>query len=257
MGSTFVASLKSIGTAVTLAGVGVYLHQNGFVSNDGKRTLALLSQQVTFPLYLFTKILYCNQDWSEEPCPDITTTLEDVWMLLFWPLYVVGTGILVGWFVATVTNTPTKRVRSVIAACAFGNSTGLPITLLTVIHSNFRSTTSDLGNVDPTLFLSVYLLLYPALQWGIGGWMLAPVDDELDENNDMKDKDHSSVEKGDTGVADVNNGESPHRIRSLSQRGMGGSFRHSVLNNKPVQEFYKCHRHGLSSADEGLYVSEL
>jgi predicted permease len=66
MSDTFVASVRSVGTAVTLASVGVYLHQRGFVVGDGKRTLALLSQQVTFPLFLFTKIVYCNQDWSRE-----------------------------------------------------------------------------------------------------------------------------------------------------------------------------------------------
>ena len=93
MYSTFVASLHSIGTAVTLASVGVYLHHNNLISNEGKRTLALLSQQITFPLYLFTKILYCNQDWSDSPCPDITASLQDVWMLAFWPLYVVGSGM--------------------------------------------------------------------------------------------------------------------------------------------------------------------
>jgi predicted permease len=63
---TFLASVKSVGTAVTLAGVGVYLHRRGVVEGHGKRTLALLSQQVTFPLFLFTKIVYCNQDWSQE-----------------------------------------------------------------------------------------------------------------------------------------------------------------------------------------------
>jgi predicted permease len=93
--TTLVASLKSIGTACTLAGVGVYLQYFGYVSNDGKRTLALISQQVTFPLYLFTKILYCNQDWSETKCPDVTQTLQQVWILLLWPLYVVGTGMYV------------------------------------------------------------------------------------------------------------------------------------------------------------------
>merc|ERR1719491_2088211 len=60
-----------------------------------------------------------------------------------------------------------------MASIAFGNSTGLPITLLTVIHANFGSE-SALGIVDPTLFLSVYLVVYPVLQWGIGGMMLAP-----------------------------------------------------------------------------------
>ena len=72
--STFEASVRSVGTAVTLAAVGVYLHRRKFVSSEGKRTLAKISQQVTFPLFLFTKIIYCNQvrvfsplllDWSD------------------------------------------------------------------------------------------------------------------------------------------------------------------------------------------------
>lgn len=92
LSSTFLASLQSVGTAVTLAAVGVYLHHTGSVGAEGKRTLAILSQQVTFPLFLFTKIIYCNQDWSTAPCPDVTRTLKDVWMLLFWPIYVVGVG---------------------------------------------------------------------------------------------------------------------------------------------------------------------
>ena len=44
--ATFSASMKSIGTAVTMAGVGFYLHYREFVTKEGKRTLALMSQQV-------------------------------------------------------------------------------------------------------------------------------------------------------------------------------------------------------------------
>jgi len=58
-----------------------------------------------------------------------------------------------------------------MACCAFANSTGLPITLLAVIRSNFPPNT-EVGQVDPTLFLSKYLLVYPILQWGMGTWLL-------------------------------------------------------------------------------------
>jgi len=51
-----------------------------------------LDSKVTFPLYFFTKIIYCNQDWSDKPCPDVTKTLHDTWMLLLWPVYMVCTG---------------------------------------------------------------------------------------------------------------------------------------------------------------------
>jgi predicted permease len=98
-------------------------------------------------------------------------------MLLLWPAYVVGWGIIVGYVGAKLAGTPKSQLRSVLAACAFSNSTGLPITLLTVVHTNFPDTT-ELGRIDPTLFLSVYLLTYPMLQWSIGGWLLAPEDEE-------------------------------------------------------------------------------
>jgi predicted permease len=131
------------------------------------------SQQVTFPLFLFTKIIYCNQDWSNKPCPDITSSIGQVWMLIYWPFYVVGTGLLVGKLVTIVCRTPLSQRNAVYTSCGFANSTGLPITLLAVVHANFPDT-SDLGRIDPTLFLSIYLLLYPVLQWGLGGWLLAP-----------------------------------------------------------------------------------
>lgn len=277
---TFSASIRSVGTAVTLAAVGVYLHRQKYVVGEGKRTLALISQQVTFPLFLFTKIIYCNQDWSDDPCPDVTKSLGDVWILLFWPIYVVGTGIAVGALVAWIANTPKSQVRTVLAACGFGNSTGLPITLLMVVHTNFP-TTSDLGRIDPTLFLSVYLLLYPVLQWGIGGWLLAP-----DEDMSIGDGDGMLIDDDNSDDGDIHMGHSinniqlpgaeteekieettplnpftPSPARPRLQRAgsitLSESFRHNVLNNKAAEKYYHTHRRGLSSSDEGMYISEI
>lgn len=232
--ATFGASVRSVGTAMTLASVGYYLNHRGFIDGEGKRALALISQQVTFPLFLFTKIIYCNQDWSDKPCPDVTQSLHDVWLLLFWPIYVVFCGTLVGYVAATVTKTPKQHMRSVLAACALGNTTGLPITLLTVVHANFPST-SDLGRIDPSLFLSVYLLLYPALQWGYGGWLLAPEDNK--GANSTRDCELSST--------------STIPISSITE-----TLNHNVLNNLETAAFYNQHRHGLASSDEGMYVSD-
>jgi len=244
--TTFLASIRSVGTAVTLASVGVYLHRRGFVVGDGKRTLALISQQVTFPLFLFTKIVHCNQNWSDDPCPDVAKSLNDVWMLLFWPLFVVGAGLTVGAAVAKISQTPKAQVRSVLAACGFANSTGLPITLLSVVHANFPKT-SDLGHIDPTLFLSVYLLLYPVLQWGIGGFLLAPQQDDDDDDDDEQDTMDTSIPS--------NSPLQSHR--RITRASFSDIFRQNVLNNREVDEYYVRHRRGLSSADEGLYISEV
>lgn len=240
-----------------MASVGVYLHRRGFIIGEGKRTLALVSQQVTIPLFLFTKIVYCNQDWSDAPCPDITTQMSDVWVLLFWPAYVVGWGLLVGWGAAWISKTPASQFRSVLVACAFGNSTGLPITLLTVVHANFPDTT-ELGRVDPTLFLSVYLLLYPILQWGVGGWLLAPQeeDDEkeaglgnaIEEGSLPKEHSDNTVSDGQYESPPM----SPSRRRQLKH---SGSIRRNVLNNKEMLDRYENSRRGISETDASLYIS--
>lgn len=178
---TFIAALRCVGTAGTMALAGFYLHKRGLITPQGTNAFAIMSQQVTIPALFFSKIIYCPQDFSHEKCPDITQNIGDIWVLVLWPLVVVGVGMAVGTIAAQLSNTPTCQRRSVIAACAFPNCTGLPITLLTVIHGNFAAT-AKLGAVDPNLFLSVFLLIYPVLQWGIGGWLLAPGgDDDADE----------------------------------------------------------------------------
>mmetsp|Transcript_38320 Transcript_38320/g.70658 ORF Transcript_38320/g.70658 Transcript_38320/m.70658 type:complete len:212 (+) Transcript_38320:133-768(+) len=188
MGPTFVASLRAVGTASTMAFAGFYLHRRGFVTASGKKMMALLSQQVTIPAFLFAKIIYCpsgnsgsgsisnvqndimeivdnNEVVSEIVCPSVANRISDLWMLLLWPFYVVFCGLCTGYFAARISKTTPVQVRSCLAACAFGNSTGLVITLLTVIHDQFSKNT-EFGRIDPTTFLSVYLLLYPVLQWG-------------------------------------------------------------------------------------------
>ena len=173
--STFVAALKSVGTAATMATAGVYLHRRNLISPEGKKSLAKISQQVTIPALFFSKLIYCPQDSSEDACPNVADDLKNVWVLLFWPLYVVGLGLLVGEAAARISGTPPRQRRGVVAACAFANSTGLPVTLLSVIHANIPET-FEIGRVDPNLFLSVYLVVYPVLTWGIGGWLLAAPD---------------------------------------------------------------------------------
>jgi Membrane transport protein len=286
--STFVASLRSIGTAVTMALSGYYLHRSGSIGVEGKRTLAVLSQQITFPLFLFSKIIYCNQDWSDEPCPDVTKSLADVWMLLFWPIYVVGVGLLIGWIVAKATNTPKRHVRTVLAACAFGNSTGLPITLLNVIHSNFPKT-SDLGRIDPTLFLSVFLLLYPVLQWGLGGFLLTPDEKDVALTNvtsntgtlivQPNEKSKSSVTTDTLYATDLTATEhaslisttsnpetliaqpKEKQLLSLKIDTVNGTNLLNTEDNNQNHFHRSTHRSSsklrLSSADEGLYLSDM
>lgn len=189
MAATFFASLRAVGTAATMAGAGFYLHRRNFITSSGQKMMALMSQQLTIPAFLFARIIYCPSGKGSIDsggdgvivCPSVADRLSDLWMLLLWPIYVVLCGMIIGYFAARVSKTPRVQVRSCIAACAFPNSTGMVITLLSVIHKQFRDST-ELGRIDPTAFLSVYMLLYPVLQWGVGGWLLAP-DEPVDKDD--------------------------------------------------------------------------
>jgi len=191
MAPTFLASLRAVGTASTMAFVGAYMHRRGFVTPSGKKMMALLSQQVTIPAFLFAKIIHCPDGGEDnEPngettvCPSVADRISDLKLLLIWPGFVVFCGLITGYIAARISKTPPAQTRSCLAACAFGNSTGLVITLLTVVHHQFKGSGAELGRIDPTTFLSVYLLLYPVLQWGVGGWLLAP-EEKKEEKPDM------------------------------------------------------------------------
>eukprot|EP00667_Euglena_gracilis_P012266 EG_transcript_12571 len=163
------ASTASTFQAIMLAAFGFYAKKRGFLKET--TPLAKLSMQITIPCLLFSSVLNCTQDWSTDPCPSVFDTMQYGWPLLLLPLLNVLCGLLLGKLVVLVAPPHAGFRRGAIAAVAFGNSTGLPITLLTVVHMSFPPTTK-LGAVDPTLYLSIYLLIYPVLQWGIGSVLL-------------------------------------------------------------------------------------
>jgi predicted permease len=188
---TFFAAIHSVGTASTLAAAGVYLHRRGMVNQESKTVLARYSQQIAIPALFFSKLVNCPQNSTNDKCPNVLDHISDAWVLLLWPCYVVGCGLLVGSVVVRITNTPIWQRRSILAAMAFANSSGLPITLLAVIQHNFES--HGKTTIDPNLFLSIYLIVYPILQWGIGGWLLA-ADEEVSKKQIVMQRKCSDLE---------------------------------------------------------------
>ena len=109
--------------------------------------------------------------------------------MLLLPFVFVSAGALLGWLVVVITNPPENFRKGTIAAVAFGNSTGMPIVLLSVLRSQLEllrgasSSTITNGTLkirDPIVYLSVYLLTYPIIQWVAGGWLLAPKEEVSD-----------------------------------------------------------------------------
>lgn len=188
------ASFQAVMTAATLASSGFYLHRRQMITSDGKKAMARFSQQLALPALYFTKIVACSASASaskqassshpeqdQETCPNmVLDNLNEVWILVVWPLYVVGSGLLLGELANYLCDTPAWYRKSSLAACAIGNSSSLPLALLAAIH--LPSTTSQNGGIDPTVLLSIYFLLYPVLQWAMGSWLLSPDNHQTGED---------------------------------------------------------------------------
>jgi predicted permease len=131
-------------------------------------------------------------------------TITASWIVLLWPFYTTAWGIVIGNLMAKVSGAPKSFRCAAMAAVAFGNSTGLPITLVSIIH-NAASPKSPLSATDPAIFVSIYLIFNPILQWSVGSWLLeAPSDvqqpeDENGEHNHNNKEDNNNSKKNKNG----------------------------------------------------------
>uniref|UniRef100_A0A061R2L1 Auxin efflux carrier family protein n=1 Tax=Tetraselmis sp. GSL018 TaxID=582737 RepID=A0A061R2L1_9CHLO len=165
------ACLQSLGTAAVMAGAGFVLSRRGLLTPVYSKGLAKISMNLTIPCLLFSTVVDCDQNHSPAPCPRVEANIRNGWPLLLLPVVNVSVGLLIGFFNTCLFKPPQDFRRAATAAVAFGNSTGMPITLLSVIY-NTLSSRAPLGSVDPVFYLSVYLLVYPVLTWGIGGVLM-------------------------------------------------------------------------------------
>lgn len=111
-------------------------------------------------------------------CPQLATILSTAWPMMIFPFAWVGIGVCCGFLAAQVSCVPSNLYRTLIAAVAFGNSTGLPIVLLTAIaQSNVLQTGlgSDMEKRNFLLLLSIYQITYPLIQWSVAGQLLKSV----------------------------------------------------------------------------------
>ena len=123
----FRAAVHSVGTATTMTAAGVYLHRRGMITSETKTGMARYTQQIAIPALFFTKIVDCPQNFSQDQCPNILDHLSDAWVLLIWPFYVLGMGLVVGKIIIYLFNPPKWQHNCVLAATAFANAMGMPL----------------------------------------------------------------------------------------------------------------------------------
>ena len=183
--AALLASLRAVATTFTLASGGCVLRARGVMTNEVSKGLSKISMTLTIPALLFTTAINCEQDWSHVKCPSLMSSLKKGWPLLLLPAVYVSVGCAVGAAAAKLGGATEGFRRIAIAAVAFGNSTGLPMTLLTAVATQASLSKKDdddegppLGKTNILLYLSVYLLTYPIFQWTIGSYLMSG-DDEI------------------------------------------------------------------------------
>lgn len=146
--SLLTVSLRAVATAGACASVGALLAVRGVLSKEGKTLLSYLSMNVTIPCLLF----------SSSAAAIRPALLKAAWPMMFLPFVYVSTALLFGTAMLRVINPPAPLRKVLLAATAFGNSTGLPIVLLTVVGDLLitPAVRAKFGaGVDPLAYLSV------------------------------------------------------------------------------------------------------
>lgn len=171
-------AMTSVAQALAMASIGIIFTRIGVLDANSRKVVSVISMKITIPCLLFSSILTCPQGGAtqrKDACPELTSVLAISWPMIIFPLVWVAIGVACGFVAAKLSCCPPNLRRTMIAATAFGNSTGLPIVLLTAIaQANVLGLTTGPATQlrDFLLLLSIYQITYPMIQWSVAGYLL-------------------------------------------------------------------------------------
>lgn len=183
-------SVIAVAEAVSMAGIGMVFSRTKSFDNHSRRVLSNVSMKLTIPCLLFSNMVNCPQDMSQSnPCTNLTDTLYFSWPFLILPFVWVGIGVICGFLTTRICSCPRELRGTVVAACAFGNSTGLPLVFVAAVAQ-----TRALSHIDKEwkqqqeclLLLSIYQIMYPVLQWGFGVQLLKAPEPEFSQHDSSR-----------------------------------------------------------------------
>lgn len=179
LSTIFLRALTAVAQAGAMAGIGIFFSRIGILDSNSRKVLAAISMKVTVPCLLFSSIITCPQGGpTQDPslCPELLHVMRSAWPMLIFPFIWVSVGVICGFVAVKISCAPRELQRTIMAAVAFGNSTGLPIVLLTAIAQAGVLDTTLQPSVQTRnflLLLSIYQITYPMLQWGVGSRLLS------------------------------------------------------------------------------------
>eukprot|EP00930_Biecheleria_cincta_P055650 TRINITY_DN41947_c0_g1_i1.p1 TRINITY_DN41947_c0_g1~~TRINITY_DN41947_c0_g1_i1.p1 ORF type:complete len:418 (-),score=51.79 TRINITY_DN41947_c0_g1_i1:283-1536(-) len=206
-GGVFGSSAFAVLQAASMAFIGITFARTGVIDTVTKKVLSTISMKIAIPCLLFSNLLKCPQGGPQQDpalCPAFASILRTTFPFLLFPFIWVLLGLAIGCLVVRLTSAPARLRGVILSSCAFGNSTGLPIVLFSVISSSRMSRMNPLLQERQYLImLAVYQMTYPVLQWGLGRALLsgsapsAKAQEHDNENSDLENRLYEEMDSSD------------------------------------------------------------
>lgn len=160
MTALFHTSFCAVLQLVLVAFIGVALAYKGFFNADARKCIAKTIMLAMLPALLISSLSHdANPAALRQYCG----------VLLAAPVLVLC-GFLVGKLLAFILRTPQQLRRCATAACMFGNTSYIPLPFLGAICATtiFPSLTQMEASERSVTYVSLYLLCYSPILWGVG-----------------------------------------------------------------------------------------
>lgn len=151
-------SIRAVVTLLLAAGCGVYLVRKNILHEQARRDLSLVVFNLALPCLLFSSIINAVS-WE---------ALRQWWLLPVAAAVHAGIGFVAGWIVVRLSAPPEEFKRDVIVTTAFGNGAYIPLAIVGVIAADQRALLGAGAAADGITYVSLYLVVYSALQWLVG-----------------------------------------------------------------------------------------
>jgi len=151
-------SIRAVLVLLLAAGCGVYLVRRNILHEQARRDVSLVVFHLTLPCLLFSSIINAVS----------VEALRQWWLLPVAAGVHCGIGFLAGLLVVRLSAPPAEFRRDVIVTTAFGNGAYIPLAIVGVIAADNRAVLGESAAAEGITYVSLYLVMYSALQWLVG-----------------------------------------------------------------------------------------
>jgi predicted permease len=214
LGDMLGAPLKACSSVLIICAFGAILTTNGVVDKKWRKSTSDMCKNCFLPALLLSKV-----------APAISfSSFASWWPLPIFALVYIGVGFAAGMLLSRLAGiSDINQQRFVCVACAFPNTTSIPLALL---HSILSGSDQEKG----ITYILFYTLFMSVFRWSIAYPMLAPVPAELPPSSPEEQSSLVKVAQDSTAVTPLENGQTPESTDTAASAAAPISLWKKVLN---------------------------